>query len=239
MAKYTTQLRSICEVNANISESGGYSDVNEIISKAIPKIFNFDFPIFDENYRFTIEKKILKHYYTREIGFETFGLWKLKLDTKLNEIMPYYNQLYKSALIEYNPLYDTDVTTEHTGNRNETRKNHDVINGNYSDSNAADSNGMNVFSDTPQGGLTDVINNAYLTNATKTNSHTEGVNSGNNTTESNGNGTIDGTDNYIEHIFGSRSGVSLSQKISDFRKTILNIDMQVIDELKDLFFLLW
>ena len=48
MAEYTTQVRTICEVNASLNESVGASKVDDIIALALPKIFNFDFPIFDE-----------------------------------------------------------------------------------------------------------------------------------------------------------------------------------------------
>ena len=113
MSKYTTQVRFICETAAGLSESEGQTSVKQIIAAAIPSVFDFDFPIFDESYRNVLETKILKHYYTREIGLETVGLWKLKLDTKLNEIMPFYNQLYKSELIEFNPMYDVDLTRDH------------------------------------------------------------------------------------------------------------------------------
>lgn len=110
MSKYTTEVRFICETSAGLDSSKGYSSVNEIIDSAIPKVFDFDFPIFDTNYKPILLRKILKHYYTREISEETVGLWKLRLDTKLNEIMPYYNKLYLSELIEFNPLYTTDLT---------------------------------------------------------------------------------------------------------------------------------
>ena len=113
MSKYTTEVRFICEEAAGLTSSVGYLGVNDVINTALPKVFNFDFPIFDEVYRPILEKKILKHYYTREIGLETVGLWKLFLDTKLNEIMPYYNQLYKSELISFNPMYDVDLTRDH------------------------------------------------------------------------------------------------------------------------------
>lgn len=113
MSKYTTEVRFICEEAAGLTSSVGYLGVNDVINTALPKVFNFDFPIFDEAYRPILEKKILKHYYTREIGLETVGLWKLFLDTKLNEIMPYYNQLYKSELIIFNPMYDVDLTRDH------------------------------------------------------------------------------------------------------------------------------
>lgn len=194
VSKYTTELRFICETEAGLSESVGYSGVNEVIQKAIPKIFSFDFPIFDESYRNVLETKILKHYYTREIGLETYGLWKLKLDTKLNEIMPYYNELYKSTLLEFNPLNDVDYTEETKSNKNEegngnktSDTNRDTKNTRTTTSNSNE-NGQNdvaernsteydtasnttntrKYSDTPQGSIDGVIydNNAYLTNVT-------------------------------------------------------------------------
>lgn len=112
MSKYTTDIRFICETAAGLTESKGYNNVNEIIESARPKIFNFSYPIFDDEYKPTLETKILKHFYLREISSETVGVWKLWLDATMNEIMPYYNELYKSTLIEFNPLYDTDITTE-------------------------------------------------------------------------------------------------------------------------------
>lgn len=122
MSKYTTEVRFICEEAAGLTSSVGYLGVNDVINTALPKVFNFEFPIFDEAYRPILEKKILKHYYTREIGLETVGLWKLFLDTKLNEIMPYYNQLYKSELISFNPMYDVDLTRDHQLKRLEVIK---------------------------------------------------------------------------------------------------------------------
>ena len=117
MSKYTTEVRYICEKEAGYNESKGYNDIDEIISKSIPKIFSFDFPIFDEAYRNVLCSKILRHYYTREICVETYGLWKLRLQTKLTEIMPFYNQLYESELIKFNPLYDVDLQTRHEGEK--------------------------------------------------------------------------------------------------------------------------
>ena len=109
MSKYTTEVRYICEVNSGLNESVGYSKIEDVITGAIPKIFDFDFPIFDESYRIVLERKILKHFYTREICEETVGLWKLRLDTRLNEIMPYYNKLYESELIKFDPLYSDNL----------------------------------------------------------------------------------------------------------------------------------
>ena len=117
MSIYTTEVRYICEVEAGYDVSQGFSKIDEILDKAVPKIFDFEWPIFDEEYRVPLEKKILRYFYTREIGCETYGHWKLMLQNKLCEIMPYYNQLYKSELLMagVNPLNDVDYTK--TGNR--------------------------------------------------------------------------------------------------------------------------
>ena len=113
MSDYTTQIRFICESKSGLTESGGFSGIMEAIENSVDDIFNFDWPIFDETYRVPLEIKILRHFYTREIGEETFGLWQLRLCDRLNVIMPYYNQLYRSELIKFNPMYDVDLTTEH------------------------------------------------------------------------------------------------------------------------------
>ena len=115
MSRYTTEVRFICEDAAGYDESKGFNDIDEILTKAAPKVFNFDWPIFDENYRLPLEKKILRHNYTREICEETVGLWKLRLQDTLCNIMPYYNKLYESELIKFNPMYDVDMTTTHRG----------------------------------------------------------------------------------------------------------------------------
>lgn len=149
MSKYTTELRFICESCAGLSQSVGYTDIGDVIKKAIPKIFDFDFPIFDEAYRETLCRKIIMHYYTREIGLESVGLWKLKLNAKMNEIMPYYNNLYKLKINEANIFGNVDITKT------------------YTKDNTGDGTSRNMYSDTPQGSLQNVDNETYLTNASK------------------------------------------------------------------------
>lgn len=160
MSKYTTQVRFICETAAGLTESAGYKSVNEIIQMAIPKVFDFDFPIYDDAYRNVLCTKILKHYYTREIGAETVGLWKLWLDSKLNEIMPYYNQLYKSAMIEFDPMYDVNLTTEynkkHDGTNDTTENSSENNSGNHSEN----TNGTNSESNEGSNNEIDSGNNS-------------------------------------------------------------------------------
>lgn len=72
-----------------------------------------DYPIFDEAYRPVLNGKILNHYRFREIGFETPGLFKYYLNMRLNEIMPFYNQYYRSTLLEIvDPLSNVHLSTD-------------------------------------------------------------------------------------------------------------------------------
>lgn len=226
MSKYTTELRYICETEAGLSENVGYSKIKDVIAKAIPKIFDFDFPIFDENYRNVLETKILKHYYTREIGLETYGLWKLKLDTKLNEIMPFYNQLYKSALLEFNPLYEVDYsktgnrdssgTRDNTENNSEsydesvdTNESHDESTNNSNDgtlTKGTTTTTTNYFSDTPQGAISNVIDGTYLTNAT----YNVTGNTGSDNTSNSGSADSEGSSKSKNEKDGSRRGSKTS-----------------------------
>ena len=125
MSKYTTEVRYICEHYAGLDESATWVDVDDILNRSYDKIFDVeDIPIFDTTYRAGLFKKILLHYYTREIGYETVGLWKMKLNQKMREIMPYYNQLYESTLLTYDPLKNVQNTHEHHGDFNEDGNDH-------------------------------------------------------------------------------------------------------------------
>lgn len=259
MSKYTTEVRFICETNSGLTDSVGYDNIDEVIEESRSKIFDFDFPIYDESYRSVLETKILKHYYTREIAYETVGLWKLGLNRKMNEIMPYYNELYKTTLYEINPTYDVDLwlnsnrqighdestTSKSSGSSNQS------ANGSTTNSGNGNTSGdtQNSYSDTPQNGLEDVIENNYLTNFThvvssgSSSNSSQGTSNSNATTtaENDGSGTREykNTDEYLEHIYGKRNSDSYAKLVKEWRKSIINIDMMIIDELQDLFFNLW
>lgn len=265
MSKYTTEVRFVCETYAGLDESEGYSNVKDIIETARPKVFDFDYPIFDEAYRPVLETKIIMHYYTREICEETVGLWKLRLMSKLNEIMPYYNKLYESELLKFNPLYDTDYyregdrngkqdsTRDDTTNRNSKAGGQDVTN----TANRDKYSHWDLYSDTPQGGIEGILgaedepsllDNGYLTNARHVLHDGDGT-TGNavtnygrtDDTDSVGKSVFDGrtTEDYAEHVYGKMPGKSYPRLLQEFRDTFLNIDVDVINELRNLFLNLW
>ena len=174
MAKYTTELRTICETYAGLNERAGYSGVDDVISNSVSKIFDFNFPIFDENYRLTLETKILKHYYTREIAAETVGLWKMWLNTRMNEIMPYFNKLYALEAYKFNPLYDVDYYREGNREGNETKNSVDQSRGNISDrrtfNEQGTANGVQTDSSTVNGTRTDNLTQTARDSGTQSDS---------------------------------------------------------------------
>jgi hypothetical protein len=223
MSKYTTEVRFICENSAGLSESEGADNIDSILDRCWNKVFNFDFPIFDENYRQVLCRKILKHYYTREIAHETVGRWKLAMNTKLNEIMPYYNQLYKSELLEFNPFYDVDLTrsregsgtkdttgsTSNTSTENGTNTKTDTVTSKETSSDTSDTtesntnntvtngNTLNRFSDTPQNSMdTQGIDDSVpLTTVTKINENVNVNSTGSKTGKVDSSGSVDKTIN--------------------------------------------
>lgn len=253
MSKYTTEVRFICENSAGLSESEGADNVDSILDKCWNKVFNFDFPIFDEKYREVLCRKILKHYYTREIAHETVGRWKLALNAKLNEIMPYYNQLYKSELLEFNPFYDVDLTRSRDGSGTSNRTNTNTETSNNETKNVNSSSGtsntdtLNRFSDTPQNSMDTqgIANSVPLTTVTKVNEDNTTTNESTDTINSSGNKTgndtedINTTDKYIEIIRGKQGTQNYSELLKKFRETFLNIDMMIIEDCSDCFFTLW
>ena len=121
MSKYTTELRYVCESLTGLEESVGDNDMEDVIKKARPIIFNFEYPIFEVSYRNVLENKIIEHFYFREIGYETYGLWHSRLRMKMREIMPYYNKLYESEKFVQDPLRNYDITKVHDGEFDKAR----------------------------------------------------------------------------------------------------------------------
>ena len=187
---------------------------------------NFDFqmtqyPIFDENYRKTLNHNILYHYYENEIGFETAPLFRLYLNQKLNEIMPYYNELYKAQkkLIDENLLLNNVNLTESLQGSNTTET---------SSTSQSTNKGKNLFQDTPQGNISQQdINaqNVYATNITLND------NSINDNSSANGSGTNE----YIKTIIGNNGGKFNIDILNDIKNNLMNIDLMIINELYDLF----
>ena len=200
MAKYTITIKTLIDNNFN---------------------FKMDsYPIFDENYRNTLNQNILYHYYENEIGFETASLFRFYLNQKLNEIMPYYNELYKvqKKLIDENLLLNNVNLTEQLTGSNTTKT---------SSASQSLSNGKNLFQDTPQGQIsqTDIDNQTWATNLTLNKNEIEDESSA----------TGNGTNEYLKTIIGNNGGKFNIDVLNDIKNNLMNIDLMIINELNDLF----
>lgn len=202
---------------------------------------NFDFkmtsyPIFDESYRSTLNEKILNHYYENEIGFETAPLFRFYLNQKLNEIMPYYNELYKAQkkLIDENLLLNNVNITEQLQGSN-TNNTTTTGNSNSQSTNNGTSNNKNLFQDTPQGEIsnTDINNQKWATNLTL-DSNTSN-NTINDTSSNSGTANVQGTNNYIKTIIGNNGGKFNIDLLNDIKNNLMNIDLMIINDLNELF----
>ena len=114
-----------------------------------------------------LNEKILNHYKYREIGFETVGRFLDELKITMCEIMPYYNELFKTVEIMADvddPFGNVDIvetfeetrsdsaTTngESTSTTSGTSETNDNRTNNTTTSNDTTSTNKNKFSDTPQ-----------------------------------------------------------------------------------------
>lgn len=244
MSKYTTEVRYICEQLANIkTDKTGIAKIDEIIKNSWNKIFTKNWEIFDEKYREILCTKILKTFYTREICAETVELWKLWLDATLCDIMPYYNKLYESDSIKFDVFDNINLSKKYERKTNENNENNENSKGNVVTNSNSNSNGKNVdkYNDTPQGGLSDIENNKYLTNVriveNEDNTGTD-INT-NNELNNESKGKKDSLEEYIESITGKNTAENNSKLLLDFRDTFINIDMMIIKNLEPLFFNLW
>lgn len=208
MARYTITIKSLIDNNFDFQLT--------------------DYPIFDENYRSVLNQKILYHYYENEIGFETAPLFRFYLKQKLNEIMPYYNELYKAQrkLINDNLLLNNVNLTETLQGSNTTQSS-----SNSKSINNGTSNNKNLFQDTPQGTIsqTDIDNQTWATNLTLDKNTT------NNTINDSNTASGSGTNNYIKTIIGNNGGKFNIDILNDIKNNLMNIDLMIIDDLNELF----
>lgn len=202
MAYYTVRLRDIVESETHYG-SPMQPTTKERIEMGRQKVFDFDYPLFDESYRKEFETRFIRSFYMNEISEETFGLWKFKLETWLNLHMPYFNQLYRSTLLEYDPLINTDYKVTSLGKKN---INFDEK-GNTNVDTKIDKVGSKKFAEDQEGNVT---NDGNSNTDTKDNLNSENNVKGHVNTDTKNDGTNDvtkdGTVSDVEEKIGSDKG---------------------------------
>ena len=236
MSKYTSQLRYICEAKSGIPvDQLPDTSIDDIIDASKSAIFNFSFPVYKEEFRPVLEHEILFHFYLNEIGQETFGQFQYYLARKLRAIMPYYNQLYASAELEFDPFHDVDYTKTHGGHANGNKVSsgsvtgHSVRDGQTTDSEETETSGSGTASGTSTSRRVkditgqDVTDTATETDGTgsTTRRDTEETHT---TSENNGTGTKTGTaDKTISNNY-TKSAVSRDAYSDTPQTSVLGVE---------------
>lgn len=169
-----------------------------------------------------LARKIVDHYFMREIGYETPALFRHFVKIKMKEIMEYELPVVYSNSLEYDPLESVlfDITEE--------RK----IKGQGSSESESNSNGsgLSIASDTPQGRINkeDILNGNYASNTNASETET-GVKGSTDTTS-------ETTEEFKHHEQGNKGVLDSYQKmLVDYRKSLVAVDREIIDQLNELF----
>lgn len=220
MAKYTVELRRVCEQYGRCEVEKWFKDyslsdylrADEINVIERTGIWNKD----------RLAKKIVNHYFMREIGFETPALFRHYVKFTMDEIMERKLPLIYSSAIKYDPLVNVDYT--------ETYERNIGTKGASNSSSSNNATGLSVNSDTPQGQInkTEILNGKFASNTTA--SDTESNILDTSTTSS------DTDETYTKRIKGNSGVSATAQKmIEQYRDNIIAIDEDIIKELNTLF----
>ena len=207
MSKYTITIKDI--VNSyNLLDD--IKTIDEKLDTAREYIFDFNYPVIDESTKKRIEIAILKHYYFREIAFETVGIFKIKLNDRLNLIMNRYNALYEKQDLTLSPYINSYLS--------ETGINNGVSNTNTKNDD------WQTTSDTPSGILQDLKEGRYSSMAVYTD-NTDNTNTTNNS-------------DYSRSV-NALNGITYAEAFRNYFDNIISIDEELVNEFSDLFMVIW
>ena len=203
MSKYTLELRYM------------YEDKNF-------KLFDFPYNLYDNDLKPWFEEKFYQHFMFYEIGFDTIGMFKQRLMSKLNDIFPYYKQLYETEIrtkgIDFmlNKDLKESYVRELTSNSNSNQESN------------VTSNGLSTAGQlTPSLIANSQKIDKFMDSAQKDNSSSNSTSTG----ESNGNSR----EEYTLTSQGNIGITSSAELLTKWRETLLNIDLMIFEECNDLF----
>lgn len=207
------------------------------------------YPIYDENHRAELNEKIIRHYALREIGQETAQQFIFYLGLTMAEIMPYFNERYKTLDMKYNPLQSVDMTTDsENGSESQSSSKASSTQDSTSSSssksdNASTTTSKSFDSDVPQTGVVGDFAR-YASHANESQADSSGTASS--SQDSASHATSHSATDYQHdasnskgksHVSGrSQSAMSLVQ---EYRNAIINVDMEIVRSLEPCFMQLW
>lgn len=246
-ARYTTYLRDLmlneqakAALDKALSTYPLYSPQNPLLKDLIPT-------------REELNRKLLNHYKYREIGLETPGRFLDELQITMEEIMPRYNELYKTVEIMAelpSPFDNVDVIEEVTEKRttqtSSEGSSQSQNNGNASEESSSQSsqtlNNKRLEADTPQDEINvatkDIDSVSYASNATWDENISEGNGSGSSSRTSTDSSTASSegssqSSDSFERTYkktGNQGVNTYAHDMNEFRTSIIDVTEQIIED---------
>ena len=204
--------------------------IKDLANAGRNKIFDFDYDLSNSITKEKFECMILNHFMQRRIGFETVTAFKLHLNVKINEIMPYYNKLLDSIeswnIFQDGELTTRDISSSSNGSNSTT--------GNTSSSNTTTSSDTSDrrYSKTPQNKINEVRSGNYLTD------YNYDQSSGTDTSSSTSSNSISGTDtnSSTSHETVSHTPADKMNNYIEYLSNQKKIFTMIFDDLESLFY---
>lgn len=215
-------------------------ELRELVENGV-NIWDFEYPSFytGEDKK-AFEKKVIDHYYFRQIGQETVGRFLHYFRSKICEIMPHYIRMYESVKLMDdldNPFDNVDVveTYKETSTGKTEGVSSATSNSKEKSTKKTVEDKKHRFSNTPQNSIDNL--DRYMTEASIDNNNIDddidtnidGSSAGESTTETTG---------TVEHTFSKKGNQGINtyaHDIIEFRQALINVDMMIINELNSLF----
>ena len=202
-------------------------EINQLVNSVDFTLFDFDYNLYDNELKSAFEKKFIDHFYFYEIGLTPIARFKKALQIKLNDIYPYFNQLYQTELrcndIDF--MLNKDLKEQYT---RELIGNSSV---NQSSTSTSNDTSLNINNDTPQNKIDDL--DQFMTSASKNTDNSTMNSSGTNSAENNS------TETYSLVSQGNIGVTSSAELLEKWRNVLINIDQLIFDECNDLFMLIY
>lgn len=231
MARYTTSLEVVVNNLCKDRNEGLYNRIDT----AREKIFNFYYPTPQkiETFKRYFEILFIMHYLTDEFAFETYYLWKVKLQAKCMEVMPGYAKAFDgfaqmtADLAVANQKFNRKTDLNATGKSKST--------GSFSNQNDSNSTMRGAESDLPGNMIKakDFNSIEYADRANFDTASNKATDKGSNT---NTNDTTTKS-NQIETITGLT--MPAGEVFRQFKNEVNGLYSELLDEYKDLFMPLW
>lgn len=220
MAKYTIELRKVCDIYGRENVENWFKDwdLKDYLTEEEISVIN-NRGVFSKD---KLATQIVNNYFMREIGQETPALFKLYVKNKMTQIMEEYSPLIYSTSIKYDPLVNVDYTETYSRQVNDA--------GNASSNTTNNASGLTVNSDTPQGHISKsaILSGTYASNTQAGESTSSATDTTNTASQS--------VEKSSKNIKGNSGVTASAQKmIEQYRDNIRAINREIIEELNDLF----